>query len=110
MNSELLEARNKLKSKLLNNAYTVIDYCKQEILDIVEIGIFGSLARDDFKCNSDADIYVITKETCPRTIRGDIRCFAEEHHCDVVFFEEAYFNNTDIPLIHYIKRDRRILE
>lgn len=62
MQKDLLVARDKLRYKLLNNAEKI----KEEVLnlnlnELIEIGVFGSLAKDKFTCSSDSDIYLIFK-------------------------------------------------
>lgn len=82
-----------MKYMKLNKAQVVID----EILDagltgLMEIGLFGSIARGDFTCESDVDIYLVFEGEVPeRTIKGRLRSLAEENECDLVFMKEIDF-------------------
>lgn len=106
---EVLKAREILFNKLMRNASIVCDYIKEHVDDVIEVGIFGSLAREDFNACSDSDVYLVTKERIERHIRGDIRCFAEENNCDVVFFTIDNFNSKYSLLASNINKERKIL-
>lgn len=101
MQKDLLEARDRLRNKLLNNAEKI----KKEVLNLnlnglIEIGIFGSLAKDNFTCSSDSDIYLIFKSTVPdRATKGYLRSIAEENNCDIVFVLKKDFESNELGLL-----------
>jgi len=112
MQPELLKARNMLKEKLLNNARAVVnETLNMKLPKLVEIGIFGSLAKDNFTCNSDADIYLIFDGCLPdRETKGILRSIAEENNCDIVFIESGHLTlENPNPLVAEILNSRVIL-
>lgn len=56
--------------------------------DFVEIGIFGSYARNEYNALSDVDICVIVKEMPTRYIIGWLRDDAGELGADICFITE----------------------
>lgn len=93
MHIELLKARDNLKIQLLNNAKHVVnEVLNMNITNLVEIGVFGSVAKDTFSCNSDTDIYLMFDSGLPdRSTKGYLRTIAEENNCDIVFIETSSF-------------------
>ncbi|GEM_PF-6145361 len=91
MHADLLKARNELRMKLLSKAEIVIKAVHNENLNnLKEIGLFGSLANDKFTCNSDADIYLEFDGPLPsRQKKGMLRSVAEENNCDIVFINSS---------------------
>ncbi|MDF2486367.1 MAG: polymerase beta, Nucleotidyltransferase [Herbinix sp.] len=109
MNVEVSAARQKIYEKLNNNVMTVLDYIQANVKEIVEVGVFGSFARGTFTALSDSDLYVVSKNTLKHSVRGEVRCFAEEHSCDVVFFTEDNFVESHSLLAQKIYKERRVL-
>jgi len=112
MQKDLLQARQKLCNKLYENAEKV----KGEVLNInlenlVEIGIFGSLAKDKFTCKSDSDIYLLFDNDIPdRQIKGVLRSIAEENNCDIVFISKKDIETDELGLLaKEILKDRIIM-
>ncbi|WMJ89699.1 nucleotidyltransferase domain-containing protein [Anaerocolumna sp. MB42-C2] len=107
MQANLSEARNNLKNKLLANACVVIsEIQKANLNNLLEIGLFGSLACNTFTCNSDADIYLVFDESIPdRTVKGMLRSIAEENNCDIVFINSSslYKDNPDLLAAEILK-------
>ena len=101
MRTELVQARENLRQKLIKNAYDVIrEILAADLNDIIEIGIFGSLAKDSFTCNSDSDIYLLFDKHLPgRIIKGHLRSIAEEHNCDIVFIKSEDLTGDDVNLL-----------
>lgn len=93
MHQSLVEARKQMKYMKLNKAQVVIDeILKTGLSGLIEIGLFGSVTRGDFTCESDVDIYLVFEEALPeRTIKGRLRSLAEENECDLVFMKETDF-------------------
>lgn len=112
MHVELERARNELRNKLLYHAKIVVnEILRIHTIDLLEIGLFGSLAKDKFTCDSDSDIYVVYRGELPdRTTKGSLRCIAEENNCDIVFVkEEDYTQELPSLLISEILQNRIIL-
>lgn len=110
MHSDLLKARENLKRKLFHNAEIVIEEIVKYNLDnLIEIGFFGSLAKDKYTCKSDSDIYLLFDGNIPdRQTKGTLRSVAEENNCDIVFVNN--FNSNDKGLLEKnILEDRIIL-
>lgn len=97
MHTELFQARENLKHKLLENATVVInEVLNFDLPELIEIGIFGSIAKDKFTCKSDSDIYLLFKKNIPdRQIKGILRSKAEENNCDIVFLTENDFKESN---------------
>jgi predicted nucleotidyltransferase len=87
LQSEFIQARENLKRKLIENANeTIKEVLKADLKGLVEIGLFGSLVKNDFNCKSDSDIYLIFNNSIPdRQTKGHLRSIAEEKNCDIVF-------------------------
>lgn len=112
MRTELVQAREVLRQKLIKNAHDVIrEISKADLNDIIEIGIFGSLAKDSFTCDSDSDIYLLFDKHLPdRIIKGYLRSIAEEHNCDIVFIKSEDLVGDEVNLLaENILKNRIIL-
>lgn len=84
------------------------------IPDLVEICLFGSVARGDYKWNSDIDIAIVTeKPLTDRSLRGEIVDVLDEElngvSSDVVF--RVKDNNQSLSKIfdELYERDKKIL-
>lgn len=101
MHVDLIQARENLRNKLMQSAESVL----QEVLnssldDLIEVGLFGSVAKDKFTCNSDADIYLLFENQIPdRRVKGVLRSIAEENNCDIVFLTINNFNEKSPDLL-----------
>lgn len=111
MHSDLLQARENLKKKLFHNAEIVIEEIVKYNLDnLIEIGFFGSLAKDKYTCKSDSDIYLLFDGNIPdRQTKGILRSVAEENNCDVVFVNNNLNSDGAGLLKKNILEDRIIL-
>ena len=85
------------------------DLIKDSMPEAIEIGVFGSYARNEHTMLSDIDFYVICDSYPSRDMTSELRDVAEDHNIDIVFMSKNYFDNEDTLLIRNIKRDRRIL-
>nr|WP_312579828.1 nucleotidyltransferase domain-containing protein [Sedimentibacter sp.] len=101
MQPDLLHARENLRNKLFHNAEIVIEEILNSKLDnLLEIGIFGSLAKDKFTCESDTDIYLLFDNNIPdRQSKGLLRSIAEENNCDIVFLTKNSLTSIDAGLL-----------
>ena len=54
-------------------------------ITFIEIGVFGSYARNDFKASSDIDFCIITESRPDRRTSGSLREDAELLGADIVY-------------------------
>lgn len=111
MQPDLLHARENLRNKLFHNAEVVIEEILNSNLDnLMEIGIFGSVAKDKFTCKSDTDIYLLFDNDIPdRQAKGLLRSIAEENNCDIVFITKNIFTSIDAGLLANNILEHRII-
>lgn len=111
MQTELAYARENLRKQLLKNADAVIrKVLEADLSDIVEIGIFGSVAKNSFTCNSDSDIYLLFDKHLPdRITKGNLRSIAEEHNCDIVFIKTDELIENGVGLLAENILENRII-
>lgn len=112
MQPELNRARENLKKKLMQNAHkTIKEILKTDLKGLLEIGLFGSVAKDDFNCRSDTDIYLLFNNNIPdRETKGHFRSIAEENNCDIIFLtKNDFIGNTDNHFIEKILEKRIVL-
>lgn len=111
MQTELAYARENLRKQLLKNADAVIrKVLEADLSDIVEIGIFGSVAKNSFTCNSDSDIYLLFDKHLPdRITKGNLRSIAEEHNCDIVFIKTDELIGNGVGLLAENILENRII-
>lgn len=101
MHRDLTKARENLRSKLLQSAEAVLqEVLNAEMDDLIEIGLFGSVAKDKFTCSSDTDIYLLFENEIPdRNVKGFLRSVAEENNCDIVFLTWSNFTRKEPDLL-----------
>lgn len=101
MRTELIKSRESLRKKLLQNADSVIEKVrKANLSSLIEIGIFGGVARKKFIGKSDSDIYLLFDNNIPdRQTKRYLRAVAEENNCDVVFLTQDDFNSDATSLL-----------
>ena len=112
MHIDLIQARENLRVKLMQNAELVLQQVLNMNIDgLVEAGLFGSLSNNKFTCNSDADIYLVFEDKIPdRQTKGLIRSIAEENNCDIVFLTlNDFMKDEPDLLIKNILKNRIIL-
>jgi predicted nucleotidyltransferase len=112
MHLDLLYARENLRKKLLNNAEIVIEEILKTNLDnLMEIGLFGSLSKDNFMGTSDSDLYLVFDGIIPnRQTKGILRSVAEVNNCDIVYVtKDNLYSNYAGLLEKNILNDRIIL-
>lgn len=111
MQTELVYARENLRQKLMKNADAVIKkVLEADLSDIVEIGIFGSVVKNSFTCNSDSDIYLLFEKHLPdRITKGNLRSIAEEHNCDIVFIKSDELTGNYVSLLAESILENRII-
>lgn len=80
-------------------------------IEFLEIGIFGSYARGDYKAISDIDFLVImeTDDSIPRNVVCELYDKAEEWKVDIRFVTKEYFNHDVSAFAKALRRDYRRL-
>lgn len=96
-----------VKAKFLNIQNEMLSRILNQNFDFVEIGIFGSYARNEYNALSDVDICVIVKEMPTRYITGWLRDDAEELGADICFITEEQFKSSDTTFMNNLRRDYR---
>ena len=79
-------------------------------IEFVEIGIFGSYARNEYTALSDIDILIIVNEHPPRSLSGNLREELESIKVELVYSTKEYFYNSDSLFAKQLRNDyiRRI--
>ena len=88
---------------------------KQAVLELIvryqiqflDVGIFGSYARDDYKADSDIDFCIITEQRPDRIRSGSLREDAEAIGADIIFVSPDYFKNDTSNFAVQLRRDFR---
>lgn len=96
-----------IKAKFLNIQNEMVSRILKQNFDFVEIGIFGSYARNEYNALSDADICVIVKEMPTRYITGWLRDDEEELGADICFIIEEQFESSDTQFMNNLRIDYR---
>lgn len=102
---------NHIKEKLREKQEKKIKELLPELIatNPVEIGIYGSYARDTCKATSDIDMYVLYLEVPKRIQKGELYELAYEKGIDLLIASEENFYETDSVFCKNIIRDRKIL-
>lgn len=74
-------------------------------IKFIELGIFGSYARNEYTALSDIDILVIVNEHPPRSISGDLREELESINVDLVYSTLDYYHNSDSLFAKQLRND-----
>ena len=82
---------------------------EEAIPEAIEVGLFGSYARDQHTLLSDIDFYVVTPTKLDRHRISELRCNMDEENMDVFFMSKEYYDTSEDIIVKNIKRDRRIL-
>lgn len=96
-----------IKAKFLNIQNEMVSRILKQNFYFVEIGIFGSYARNEYNALSDVDICVIVKEMPTRYITGWLRDDAEELCADICFITEEQFESSETTFMNNLRRDYR---
>ncbi len=96
-----------IKLKFLNIQNEMIKRILEQRFDFIEIGIFGSYAREEYNALSDVDVCVIVKEMPSRYVTGWLRDDAEELGADICFITEEQFENSNTTFMNNLRRDYR---
>lgn len=82
-----------------------IELIKNSKINYIEIGVFGSYARKEYKANSDIDICIIVNEHPNRTDSGLLRMKAEELKIDIIYSTPTYFSSADTLFAKNLRKD-----
>lgn len=81
----------------------------QVILDsgikFIELGIFGSYARNEYKATSDIDILVIVEERPSRYVSGNLREDLDMLGVDLIWSSPKYFGESTSLFARKIRED-----
>ena len=86
---------------------------EQQALDIIrnygipylEIGIFGSYARNMYKSTSDINMVIISEELADLNDRSYLRCELDDIDVDIHFITKSHFEHVEGAYMSYMKRD-----
>ena len=98
---------NKLQEKLQSDLIRSINIVKESNIEFVEFGIFGSIARNEYDCNSDIDIVIIVNALPDKRDIADLRCRLEESNCDLAVLLKDSFDNPTSMFHKKVKEDYR---
>lgn len=76
-------------------------------ISYLEIGIFGSYARNEYVAASDIDLCIITDHRQGLKVSGSLREEAEELKVDIVWVTPDSFRNSDSNFMTNIRKDYR---
>ncbi|WP_180270777.1 nucleotidyltransferase family protein [Sporanaerobium hydrogeniformans] len=101
----------KIKEKLYDLKWQKIQAFLPILLETLplEIGLYGSLARGDFKASSDIDLYVLYEEMPKGTQKGEIYEEAYDRGIDLLISSYKAFYETDSVFCKNVLRDRKII-
>ena len=74
-------------------------------IEFIELGIFGSYARNEYKSTSDIDIIAIVKDHPPRRISGELREDLEMIGVDLIYSSPDYFSNSQSLFARCVRKD-----
>lgn len=97
----------KVNSNFKKRLEYTIEMIKKYKVEYIEIGVFGSYAREEHKSTSDIDVCIIANEKPNRYISGELREEAELQRVDIVFVTKEYFENSIEPFAVQLRRDYR---
>lgn len=101
---------NPLQIHLINNFKQAVSLIKNSNIVFLEAGVFGSFARNEYKCGNDIDFVLIVKEIPDRKLIADLRCSLDEIDCDLAILLESSFKTPTTVFAKEVYKDyRRVL-
>ena len=79
-------------------------------INFIEYGVFGSVARGDYKTTSDVDIVMLVDIMPERQVVSNLRCDLEEIGCDFAILYKHNYEQPKTTFQREIKRDYRRLK
>lgn len=99
-----------VKRSFENRIQKTLELIYQSGINFIEIGVFGSYARQDYKATSDIDFCVIVEKHPERSVSGNLRMDAKEIGADIVYATPAYFNNDTSHFAKNLRKDYRRID
>ena len=90
-------------SDRLDNILQIIR--ERNFCNLVDVGVFGSYARHEYKSRSDIDVIVIVEEREPLGSYGYIRELVEMAGGDLTIVDKDTFYNSDSRFMQNVRRD-----
>lgn len=75
----------------------------------LEVGIYGSYARNEYKATSDIDMYVLYTTLPSKIQKGELYENAEELGIDLLITEYDNFYTTDSIFCRNVRRDKKVI-
>ena len=98
-----------IRLKFLNIQNEMVNRILSQKFNFIEIGVFGSYARNEYNALSDVDICVIVKDMPTRYVTGWLRDDAEELGADICFITEEQFELSDTTFMNNLRKDYRMI-
>ena len=74
-------------------------------IEFIELGFFGSYARNEYKATSDIDTLVITNTRPSREGSGELRAELDSLGVDLVYMSIDYFTNSKSNFACKVRKD-----
>ena len=97
----------KVKENFKNRLNQVKILIKESGIEYIEVGVFGSYARNEYNATSDIDICIIAKQHPERIASGMLRLKADELKVDIIYSTPEYFYNNNSLFAKNLRRDYR---
>ncbi|MGL5677340.1 MAG: nucleotidyltransferase family protein [Cellulosilyticaceae bacterium] len=107
MVEEIQKIRDVLKKRQQKKIEQILSILKST--SPLEIGVYGSVARGDYKATSDIDIYVLYKEVPVGREKGELYEAAEELGIDLLISEYNSFYSVESAFCKSVMKDKKIL-
>ena len=90
---------------LVVKAFKALQMILDSGIEFIELGIFGSYARNEYTALSDIDILAIVNEHPPRIISGELREDLDAIGVDLIYVTPNYFDNSDSLFAREVRED-----
>ena len=74
-------------------------------IPFIELGIFGSYARNEYKATSDIDMLAIVEEHPPRRISGELREELDSIGVQLTYSTMEYFTSSNSNFAKHVRED-----
>lgn len=78
---------------------------KDSGIPYLEVGFFGSYARNEYKATSDIDILIVVEELPSRVDRGNLRYELQDIDIDAHFMTKEYFEHDNSLFTQCVRED-----
>ena len=102
---------SKVKECFERREKEALELIRDSGINFVELGIFGSYARNEYTATSDIDMLAIVKTHPDRRISGELREILDNIKVDLVYVTPEYFANSTDNFACKVREDyiRRLL-